>query len=212
MKLTRSDIDGLNKRYRAHLINSLSGFKSATLIGTRSKDGCDNLGVFNSIVHIGANPPLLGFIMRPHTVERHTLENILNTGYFTFNHITAGIYKQAHWSSAKFDRAVSEFEAVGLSTAFSDVHDAPYVEESSVKIGLRFKQQIPISLNQTSLIIGEVIEIDIPEIALSDDGYLNLDQAGTLAIGALDGYYKSTKIARLAYARTEELPKEIDGN
>ncbi len=64
-------------RYRALLINSLAGVRQAILIGTKSKDGCSNLAIFNSLIHIGASPPLWGFICRPEIVKRDTLNNIL---------------------------------------------------------------------------------------------------------------------------------------
>ncbi|MFN6039875.1 MAG: flavin oxidoreductase, partial [Bacteroidota bacterium] len=70
------DILSFEQRYRATFINSIGGFKSVALIGTKNSSGQTNLAIFNSLVHIGANPPLLGFIVRPDSVERHTLENI----------------------------------------------------------------------------------------------------------------------------------------
>ena len=51
--------------------NSLSGAKPGFLIGSGSKSD-ENVAIFNSITHLGANPPLLGFIQRPVNVERHT--------------------------------------------------------------------------------------------------------------------------------------------
>jgi flavin reductase (DIM6/NTAB) family NADH-FMN oxidoreductase RutF len=81
----------MEQRKRAQFINSISGFRSVALIGTTDTNGQTNLAIFSSIVHIGSNPPLLSFIMRPDSVERHTLTNILETGFYTINHINAGI-------------------------------------------------------------------------------------------------------------------------
>lgn len=50
-------------------------------MGTVNKIGHTNLAIFNSVIHIGANPPLMGFISRPNSGERHTLENIQETKY-----------------------------------------------------------------------------------------------------------------------------------
>ena len=61
----------LDKRKFTAFFNALSGAKPGYLIGSgEGKD--ENLAIFNSITHIGANPPLLGFIQRPATVDRHT--------------------------------------------------------------------------------------------------------------------------------------------
>ena len=62
---TFDDLMQLPGRYRGMLLNKISGLKPANLIGTKSKSGQTNLAVFNSVVHIGANPPYLGFILRP---------------------------------------------------------------------------------------------------------------------------------------------------
>ena len=94
------DLMGLEQRYRAAFVNSLSGFKSVALIGTKDANGQTNLAIFNSFVHIGANPPYIGFISRPDSVDRHTLSNIMETGYYTINHINESIFRQAHQTSA----------------------------------------------------------------------------------------------------------------
>lgn len=78
---TKSQITAMDERKRARLINSLSGFKSANLIGTQDKFGNNNLAIVSSVVHIGSSPPLLGFVSRPNTVDRHTLENVLQSGF-----------------------------------------------------------------------------------------------------------------------------------
>ena len=80
MLFNASDIANMEQRYRANFINALSGFKSANLIGTISKSGQHNLAIVSSVFHIGAHPPLMGMIMRPHTVPRDTLQNIKDTG------------------------------------------------------------------------------------------------------------------------------------
>ena len=73
---TRLDIDQMEKIFRLNLINSCTGYKSANLIGTQSADGKTNLAVFSSITHLGSNPPLIGFVLRPTTVPRDSYRNI----------------------------------------------------------------------------------------------------------------------------------------
>ncbi len=78
---TRNDLDELQRRKRANLINSITGYKPANLIGTIDENGRTNLAIFSSCVHLGANPPLIGFIMRPiGDVTRHTYSNIKSNG------------------------------------------------------------------------------------------------------------------------------------
>ena len=70
--ISRKDVDEMDKIYRINLINSCTGYKSANLIGTKSSKGILNVAVFSSITHMGSNPPLLGFVIRPITVNRDT--------------------------------------------------------------------------------------------------------------------------------------------
>ena len=69
---SQTALNDLEQRYRVTLINSLAGFKQAVLIGTKSAEGQTNLAVFNSLIHIGSNPALYGFICRPDTAQRDT--------------------------------------------------------------------------------------------------------------------------------------------
>ena len=194
----------LDGRYRANLINKISGYKTANLIGTRSGSGQENLAVFNSVVHIGANPPYLGFILRPTTVERHTYENLTETGYYTINQITERIHRQAHMTSAKFPGGVSEFEACGLKPFYLKGFSPPFVAESAIKIGLQLEEVCHIRSNDTRLVVGKVIRLILPDGAPGEDGDLALESLDTVAIGGLDTYYKGVKLGRYGYARPGE--------
>jgi flavin reductase (DIM6/NTAB) family NADH-FMN oxidoreductase RutF len=108
----------LDTIYRVNLINSCTGFKSANLISTKSKDGIENVAVFSLVTHLGSNPPLLGFILRPTTVDRNTYDNLRKTGYFTVNHIHQSIIKDAHHTSAKYDCIVSEYIKTNLISIY----------------------------------------------------------------------------------------------
>ena len=66
---TQNDIAQMNKRFRTNFINALSGVKSANLVGTTGPNG-DNLAIISSVFHLGADPALMGMIMRPHTASR----------------------------------------------------------------------------------------------------------------------------------------------
>ncbi|GAB5465896.1 MAG: flavin reductase [Candidatus Kapaibacteriales bacterium] len=191
------------------MLNCISGFKSAVLIGTKSSEGIDNLAVFNSVVHIGANPPLMGFILRPTTVRRDTYENIKDTKYYTFNHINSEIIINSHQTAASYDASESEFEAVGLSKEYIEDCNAPFVKESKIKIGLEYVNEYPIEENGTILIIGKVIYLSFPDEIQSEDGWLDIAKADTVAINGLDSYYTPTKASRLSYAVPERMPKEI---
>ena len=201
VQITTADLIQMDQRKRAHLINSVGGFKSVCLIGTVDLKGQTNLAIFSSIVHIGANPPLISFIMRPDSVERHTLENILETGSYTINHLNENIYKQAHQTSARYPKEISEFDATGLSTEYKSNCKAPFVKESNVQLELEFKQRIDLTINNTILIIGEIKNIYFPEDCMHEDGFLDIEKAGTITCSGLDSYHFPKSIERLPYAK-----------
>ena len=201
MKITKQNILDFKKLYRAAFINSLSGFKSANLIGTISSEGKTNLAIFSSVIHVGANPPLMGFLMRPVSVERHTYNNIKETGFFTINHINKEIFKQSHQTSARYEKKISEFDVCGLTPEFTNTIKAPYVKESKIKIGLQFVEEHEIKFNGTIFIVGEIIEILLPSDGASKDGFIDIEKAGSVAISGLDIYYEVNRITRLSYSK-----------
>lgn len=187
-------------RYRANLINKIAGYKTANLIGTRSGSGMENLAIFNSVVHVGANPPFLGFILRPASVSRHTYENIKETGFFTINQVTGAIHEQAHQTAAKYPHEISEFRACGLEPFYLPGFAPPFVAQSAIKIGLSFEEEHLIQCNDTRLIVGKVRHLILPEGVVGKDGDLALESLDTVAIGGLDTYYRAVKLGRYAYA------------
>ncbi len=198
---TTERLESLEKAYRTHLINSLGGFKSVALIGTISKSEVTNLAIFSSIFHIGAHPPLIAMIFRPSPPERNTLSNILETGYYTINHINESIYKQAHQTSARYDEDISEFEVTGLEAEFKNGFFAPFVKQSHIQIAVLFKEKIDIAINNTSMVIGEITEIYVPENCISDDGFLDIEKANTITCSGLDSCHKTVRLDRLSYAK-----------
>ncbi len=203
---TQTDIQQLERFYRANLINSVSGYKPANLIGTVSADSVANLAIFSSVVHLGADPALLAFIQRPLGEQGHTYHNLKENGYYTINHVHRQFVEQAHYTSARFDADVSEFEACGLNAEWLAGFPAPFVLESQVKIGMRFVQEIPIALNNTIMVIGQIEHLFIAEHAIRENGSVALDQLDGVCISGLESYYNTSLLAEFPYARTSALP------
>jgi len=209
IQFSEDQILNIDSRKRAAFMNSLSGFKSASLIGTIDNQNNTNLAIFSSVIHLGSNPALVGFINRPDSVDRHTLENILQTNYFTINHINAEIFKQSHQTAARYPKNISEFEATGLTPEFIKNFKAPYVKESKLKYALEFAEKNDLKINGTIMVIGKVVEVIVPEECLLEDGAIDIEKAGTIAISGLDSYHTTNKIARLSYAKPDKTPIEI---
>ncbi len=199
--LKKEDIEQLEQRYRTAFINSLAGFRQAVLVGTKSADGNTNLAIFNSLIHLGANPALFGLISRPDSVPRDTLQNILDTKVYTLNYVTSAQYEKAHQTSARYDNGISEFEKVGFKEQYHPSFYAPFVEDAVVKIALQLEECIPIPLNGTILIIGSIQQVEIDAALVEQDGYVALSDADVLISQGLDAYFVSKSIGRLPYAK-----------
>ena len=202
--VTYSDIMKMDKIFRINLINSCTGYKSANLLATASEDGTTNVAVFSSVTHLGSNPPLLGFVLRPTTVPRNTYANLKETGHFTVNHIHAGIVADAHHTSAKYPGEISEFDKTALKPEFKDGFPAPYVADSQIQIGCSFVNEYKIAENDCLLIIGKMEQLYFADGLQQEDGFLKLDKAGTVTVNGLDGYALPRLLDRFEYARPIE--------
>ncbi|MDC3305888.1 flavin reductase family protein [Flavobacteriales bacterium] len=206
MYLNKDSIQQLEKVDRLNLINSITGISPANLIGTISKDSIENLAIFSSIVHIGSNPPLMGFILRPtKKIRRDTYENIIETNKFTINHINSDMVERSHYTSVKFDKNESEFQKCRLTAEYLNNFQAPYVKESYAKVGLELEDIQSIKSNGCRLIIGRVERLYVPDSAIYKNGNIQLDLSNSIGVGGLNTYYSLDKIAEYPYARVNNL-------
>lgn len=211
MHFHRDDLAGLESRYRAALVNSLTGFKSANLVGTADENGQTNLAIMSSAVHLGSHPPLIALVIRPDPVERHTLSNLLASACYTLNHVRAEWLEAAHQTAARYPREQSEFAATGLSEGWWPGFNAPFVREASVRMGLRLREHQELAINRTHLVIGEVTHLELPEDSLREDGSLDLESAGSIALSGLDSYHATRRLRRMAYAKPDRPPRAVEG-
>jgi len=205
MHYTRDQINNLEKIKKINLINSCSGYKSANLIGTISKEGITNVAVFSSVTHLGSNPPTLGFILRPTTVPRDTYKNILESGIFTINHIFEDIIEDAHHTSAKYEEVISEFDITGLEDEYYNNCIAPFVKGSPVQMEMKFIEEYHIKSNNVIHIIAEIKNLYVKDDILKEDGFLDLAKGKVAAINGLDAYAIADNNTRFNYQRPKKL-------
>lgn len=201
MVITRDQITEMERGYRTTLINSLPGYRSLHMVGTIDNDGITNLGLFNSVFHVGANPPLLGMVMRPNTPDHDTLNNIQATGQYTLNNVLPDWYPRAHQTSAHYPSDISEFDICDFRKFYSHGFMAPFVQESTIKIGMELRERIDIEINKTTIVIGEIVQILIDETLIDPDGYLDHIRAQTVTVAGLDSYFSTQPLGRLPHAK-----------
>jgi flavin reductase (DIM6/NTAB) family NADH-FMN oxidoreductase RutF len=178
------------------------------MVGSCNINGESNLAMMSSVFHIGANPPLVGLVIRPSESPRHTLNNIIATGYYTFNHVSQQYIEAAHQTSARYPEDHCEFKAVGLTKKYLGNFSAPFVEQATIALGLKLVEQHQLTINNTHLIIGEIQLIELPAEVLGDDGFVDIAANGSFAATGLDSYNRIGTATRLSYAKVDQWPKE----
>ncbi|WP_413666739.1 flavin reductase family protein [Mucilaginibacter sp. Mucisp86] len=191
----------LEKRYRTSLINSLIGYRALNLLGTSSRDGISNLCIISSVFHLGANPPLIGMVIRPEREHNDTLRNIRSTGQYTLNNVLPDWYKQAHQTSASYPSGVSEFDTCHFKKHYLKDFKAPFVAASNIRTGLELREMIELEVNGTTIVIGEILHILTEDSLIGPDGTIDHGKAETITVAGLDTYYLPKAVGKLAYAK-----------
>ena len=207
IKITKQDIESMDKIYRLNLINGVSGVKPVNLVGTKSKEGNTNLSVISSVVHLSSSPALLGFIQRPTNVPRHTYKNIHETGEYSINMATVQFTNKAHYTSAKFEEKQSEFEECGFTEQYFDESIAPCVAESPLKILLKFEEEYFIKSSRTILMVGSILSVYTFQNVIDKSGMIDLEMLQAAGLSGLNTYYSISKLAAYPYARVGQFPK-----
>ena len=195
------DIKAFSKIYRLNMINSVTGYKSANMIGTKSNSGKENVAIFSSITHLGSDPALLHFTLRPNTVPRDTYKNIKENKVFTVNHVSMPQVEEAHHTSAKYDENISEFDQTLLEPEYKLNWHAPFVKGAPVALGCKYLNEYDITENGCILIIAAIEHIFVEDELLQKDGWVKLESGEVVAINGLDGYVLPQLQKRLEYAR-----------
>ena len=188
VRIDRPQIEQMDKIQRLNFINSCTGYKSANLIATISNSGKSNVAVFSSVTHIGSDPALIGFIIRPSVTPRNTYANIKEYGYFTVNHIYSDIIAEAHQSSANYGPDESEFDHTNLEAVYHGGCPISFVKGSPVKLLCKYSSEYLIKENGCMHIIASIEAIFYEEELLDKEHHLQLDKGKVVTISGLKSY------------------------
>jgi flavin reductase (DIM6/NTAB) family NADH-FMN oxidoreductase RutF len=207
MFIDKNKFNNLEDRQRVNLINSLTGVKSANLIGTQSMDKTTNLSIVSSLFHLGASPALFGFVIRPDSAPRDTLNNLREHPYLTVNHVNTNIIENAHQTSARYKTQESEFNKCSLTEEYSNGHSAPFVKESKIKFAAKMIREISIEENGTHIMICELLAIHLPKECLGEDFFIDITKAKSVGVSGLDQYLNLESFGRASYAKPDKSVK-----
>lgn len=200
------------ERARARFFNTLSGVKSAFLVGTQDENKRENLAIFSSLFHLGANPPLMGFVLRPTSVDRHTYDNIVETKCFSLNCPPFGFAANAHLSSARFKKEESEFDHCEFKSEQRGELPCPHVAESPISWTMKLVRIIDVKENGTHIIIGSVEEVFLKDELLGEDQGVQYGKADPLLCVGLDQYLRlSQESVQFPYAKAHMSVDELKG-
>lgn len=199
--VTAEELQKMEPLFRRNLVNSSTGYKPANLLATRSPKGNSNVAVFNSVFHLGSHPPMLGVVLRKKTAPKGIYDNIRETGYFTVNHLQENLIELAHQTSLQQHSEDPEFGIPGLDQEFLDGFFAPYVKQSSIRLGCKFLREYSIEENGSLILVASIEHIYFEAGIEMPDGWLRLEDAGSVVINGLDGYALPSLLDRFQYAR-----------
>jgi flavin reductase (DIM6/NTAB) family NADH-FMN oxidoreductase RutF len=207
--ISKDQISQMEKIERLNLINSCTGYKSANLIATKSVDEKPNVAIFSSVTHLGSEPALIGFFMRPTTVPRDTYKNIRETGFFTVNHITIDMIADAHHTSANYEVGISEFDKTNLEEEYKNDIEIPFVKGSPVQLYCKYVNEYYIKENDTIHIVASIENLFFDKNLQHEDGWLQIEKGNVIALNGLDGYCLPKLVDRFQYARKDTPSKSF---
>lgn len=162
-------------------------------VGTRSKEGHNNLAPFSFYNCFSSKPPIIGFatIPRPDGRPKDTLQNIIDSRCFTLNTASHALVKEMSRSAATLEPGEDEFVYAGLEAADARHVAAPYVKQALLVFECTLHDVI--SFGDTpgagTLILGEIRHIHIDD-SIYQGGRIDFEKLDP--VGRLAGNWYST--------------------
>ena len=122
------------------------------------------------------------------------------------HHLMHGVTLDIHTEDrtrllARIISVLREFDATGLTPIYREGCVAPFIQESNIQIAAEFVRKIDVEENGTLIIIARIMAVYLPEDCIGTDGYIDVEQVGSITCVGLDSYHRTTRIGRLPYAK-----------
>lgn len=134
-------------------------------VSTRSESGIDNLAPYSFFTISSVAPPIVQFTS---VGRKDSLANIEQTGEFVVNLTSEPLIDQVNGSSAAYGPAVSEFDALGVTSAPS-IKVSP-LRVKAAPVSFECVCERVISVGNSHLVLGRVVFITANSLTLDDDG------------------------------------------
>ena len=146
---------------RYKLLTGLIVPRPIAFVSSLSRDGILNAAPFSFFNMFCAEPPIvvLGITLRGKS-RKDSFRNIVDTGEFVINIVSAELAAKANACSADFPPEIDEFAVVGLTPVPSRHVKPPRIAESPANLECRLQQVVSISDLQ-SLVVAEVVHVRV---------------------------------------------------
>jgi flavin reductase (DIM6/NTAB) family NADH-FMN oxidoreductase RutF len=155
-------------------------------IGTRRKDGTNNLAPFSFFNVASSNPPVVLISAGSHQdrpKDSATLAEL--SGEFTVNIVSEVVVEAMSITSGSFRAEDDEFAIAGLTAVPGHTVDAPLVAESPANLECKVRQIIDIGeRGRTRLVVGDVLVIHVDDQVLVGT---HIDSDALRAVGRMAG-------------------------
>jgi len=176
--------DDAETRDRYKLLTGLVVPRPIGWIGTRRRDGTNNLAPFSFFNVVSTNPPVVLFSAGSHPDRRKDSATLAEErGEFTVNIVSEDVVHAMSVTSGSFTADDDEFAIAGLTAEEGTMVDAPIVAESPANLECTVRQVIELG-ERTKLVLGDVVVIHVEEEVL--DG-TRVDNDVLRAIGRMAG-------------------------
>ena len=147
-------------------------------IGTKGRDGSLNLSPYSFFNIVDDDPKIVMFSSGG---RKHSARNAEETGVFTTSLASRNLIEKVNASSVAVPYGENEFDIAGLTAAFGELVDAPYVAEAYVAMECVVTEILSPrdrhgNRTESYMVFGEVVGIHIDERIIRD-GRLDMSLA-----------------------------------
>jgi flavin reductase (DIM6/NTAB) family NADH-FMN oxidoreductase RutF len=219
----------LDARARYNLITGVVVPRPIALITSINEDGRVNAAPFSYFNALGSNPPIVAFSPGTHSVNpsriKDTRRNVLATGEFVVNMVSAELAEAMTVAGAVFPEDVSETDYMDVTLLPSRQVRPPRIAQSPINLECKLVEDVTIGMNR--ILFGEVLHFHLHEQIIDAERmhilWRNLDLLGRMPGGG--GIYCRTNdpmvIPRLTYEqvvsgmrlkdlRPDDSPEEVE--
>lgn len=167
----------------------------AVLVGCRDEEGRDNLMTAAWAGTVCSDPVMVSVSIRK---ERHSHDIIERTGEFTLSLTTQKLAFATDYCGVKSGRDTDKFREMKLTPLESAGISAPGVSESPVVIECKVRQIL--RLGSHDMFIAEVVNVNVDDEYLDENGRLVLEKAGLIAYSHGEYFTLGEKIGKFGYS------------